>query len=75
MYKRITMTTKEKEILDNLVKKLKGYEDECFRKMAFLNKHKFEIEREAIRYEQQAYNRSWLEVSSAIDEIKNLKIS
>lgn len=69
------MTTKEKEILDNLVKKLQGYEDECFRKMAFLNEHKFEIEREAIRYEQQAYNRSWLEVSNAIREIKNLKIS
>lgn len=69
------MTKNEETILDNLVKKLQGYEDECFRKMAFLNEHKFEIEREAIRYEQQAYNNSWLEVSSAIREIKNLKIS
>lgn len=69
------MTTKEKEILDNLVKTLQGYEDECFRKMAFLNEHKFEVEREAIRHEQQAYNRSWLEVKNAIREIINLKIS
>lgn len=69
------MTKNEETILDNLVKKLQGYEDECFRKMAFLNKHKFEIEREAIRYEQQAYNRSWLEVKNAIREIINLEIS
>lgn len=69
------MTKNEETILDNLVKKLQGYEDECFQKMAFLNKHKFEIEREAIRYEQQAYNRSWLEVKNAIREIINLKIS
>ena len=67
------MTKNEETILDNLVKKLQGYENECFRKMAFLNEHKFEIEREAIRYEQQAYNRSWLEVSSAIDKIKKLE--
>lgn len=69
------MTKNEETILDNLVKKLQGYEDECFRKMAFLNKHKFEVEREAIRHEQQAYNRSWLEVKNAIREIINLKIS
>lgn len=29
--------------------------------------------REAIRYKQQAYNRSWLEVASAIDKIKKLE--
>lgn len=66
-------TKKEEAILNNLVKTLQNYEDECYRQMAFMNEHKFEIEREAIRYKQQAFNRSWLEVSSAIDKIKALK--
>ena len=67
------MTKKEEAILNNLVKTLQGYENECFRQMAYMNEHKFELEREAIRYKQQAYNRSWLEVASAIDKIKKLE--
>lgn len=67
------MTKKEEAILNDLVKTLQNYEDECYRQMAFMNEHKFEIEREAIRYKQQAFNRSWLEVSRAIDKIKALK--
>lgn len=67
------MTKKEEAILNDLVKTLQNYEDECYRQMAFMNKHKFEIEREAIRYKQQAFNCSWLEVSRAIDEINALK--
>ena len=43
------MTKNEETILNNLVKTLKGYENECFRQMAFMNEHKFEIEREAFR--------------------------
>lgn len=67
------MTKKEETILNNLVKTLQEYEDECYRQMAYMNEHKFEMEREAIRYRQQAYNRSWLEVASAIDKIKKLE--
>lgn len=67
------MTKKEETILNNLVKTLQGYEDECYRQMAYMNEHKFEMEREAIRYKQQAYNRSWLEVANAIDKIKKLE--
>ena len=67
------MTKKEETILNNLVKTLQEYEDECYRQMAYMNEHKFEMEREAIRYKQQAYNRSWLEVASAIDKIKKLE--
>lgn len=67
------MTKKEEAILNNLVKTLQGYENECYRQMAFMNEHKFEIEREAIRYKQQAFNRSWLEVADAIDKMKTLK--
>lgn len=71
--KNRTMTKKEEAILNDLVKTLQNYEDECYRQMAFMNEHKFEIEREAIRYKQQAFNRSWLEVLNAIDKIKALK--
>lgn len=66
------MTKSEKAILNNLVKTLQDYENECYRQMAFMNEHKFEMEREAIRYKQQAYNRSWLEVANAIDTINKL---
>lgn len=66
------MTKSEEAILNNLVKTLQDYENECYRQIAFMNEHKFEMEREAIRYKQQAYNRSWLEVASAIDKIKHL---
>ncbi|MDD6017156.1 MAG: hypothetical protein PUC18_12940 [Prevotellaceae bacterium] len=67
------MTKNEETILNNLVKTLQEYENECFRQIAFMNEHKFEMEREAIRYKQQAFNRSWLEVSDAIDKIKKLE--
>ena len=67
------MTKNEETVLNNLVKTLQDYENECYRQMAFMNEHKFEMEREAIRYKQQAFNRSWLEVANAIDEIKKLE--
>ena len=67
------MNKEEKAILKNLVKTLQNYEDECYRQMAFMNEHKFEIEHEAMRHKQHAFNRSWLEVSRAIDEINALK--
>lgn len=67
------MTKNEETILNNLVKTLQDCENECFRAIAYMNEHKFEIEREAVRYKQQAFNHSWLEVANAIDEIKGLK--
>ena len=67
------MTKSEENILNNLVKTLQEYEEECFRQMAFMNNHNFEMESEAIRYKQQAFNRSWLEVANAIDKIKKLE--
>lgn len=67
------MTKNEEAILNDLVKTLQGYENECYRQMAFMNEHKFEIEREAVRYKQQAFNRSWLGVTDAIDKIKKLE--
>ena len=67
------MTKNEETILNNLVKTLQDYENECYRQMAYMNEHKFEMEREAIRYKQQAYNRSWLEEANAIEKIKKLE--
>ena len=67
------MTKNEEAVLNNLVKTLQEYENECYWQMAYMNEHKFEMEREAIRYKQQAFNRSWLEVSNAIDKIKKLE--
>ena len=67
------MTKKEEAILDDLVKTLQDHENECYRQIAYMNEHEFEMEREAIRYKQQAYNRSWLEVADAIDKIKKLE--
>ena len=67
------MTKNEETILNNLVKTLQDYENECYRQMAYMNEHKFKMECEAIGYKQQAYNRSWLEVASAIDKIKKLE--
>ena len=67
------MTKNEETILNNLVKTLQDYENECCRQMAYMNEHNFEMEREAIRYKQQAYNLSWLNVASAIYEIKKLE--
>jgi len=67
------MTKNEEAVLNNLVKTLQEYENECFRQIAFMNEHKFEMESEAIRYKQHAFNRSWLEVANAIDKIKKLE--
>lgn len=67
------MTKNEETILNNLLKTLQKCEEECFRQMAFMNEHKFEMEREAIRYKQEAFSRSWLEVADAIDKIKKLE--
>ncbi len=67
------MTKNEETILYNLVKTLQEYENDCIRQIAFMNEHKFEIEREAVRYKQLAYNHSWLEVARVIDKIKKLE--
>lgn len=60
------------QTLGRLIKEIQDRENDCFRQMAFCNEHKFEIEREAIHYAQQAYNRCKLEAFSARDEIVKL---
>lgn len=64
---------KVKEILQKVIKDIQEKENECFREMGYMNKHNYAIEREAIRYGQQAFNRSWLMVSSALEEINKLE--
>lgn len=62
-----------KAVIQKAIREIQDNEEECYRKMAYMNEHKFELEREAIRYRQQAFNRSWLIVSSALDEINKLE--
>lgn len=64
---------KVKAIIQKVINDIQEKENECFRQIAYMNEHKFEMEREAIRYRQQAFNRSWLMVSSALDEINKLE--
>lgn len=58
------------KILQKAVNEIKEHEDECYREMAYLNEHKFEMEREAVRYKQEAFSKSWVIVSVALDSIK-----
>ena len=63
------MTKKELSILNSALKEIQSRQHECFRQMAYMKEHKFDMERSAINYKQEAYNESWLILSSAIDKI------
>lgn len=73
-YDRRNETMKEEilGILNSLVIEIQKEEDECFSQMAYMSEHKFELEREAIHYRQQAYNRCWLKVASKRDKIEKM---
>ena len=43
------MTKDERKILEDALNEIKNKELECFRKIAFLNEHKFELERVGVR--------------------------
>ena len=60
------------KILDELIRDIKRKEDHTYEQIAFCNSHKFEIEREALRYQQQAYNRCWLDLTDARERIVEL---
>lgn len=62
-----------KAIIHKVMIDIRDRENECYRQMAYMNEHKFNMEREAIRYRQEAFNRCWLMVSSALDEINKLE--
>ena len=64
------MTKSEPSILESVLKEIQGKENECFRRMAYMKEHKFEMERAALAYSQEAYNDSWLIVLSAINKLK-----
>ena len=64
------MTKKELTILESVLKEIQDKQHECFRQMTYMREHKFNMEREAINYKQEAYNDSWLILSSAIDKLK-----
>ena len=64
------MTKAERKILEDALNEIKNKELECFRKMAFLNEHKFELENAGVQYKREAYTESWLILSSVLDKIK-----
>ena len=43
------MTKAERKILEDALNEIKNKELECFRKIAFLNEHKFELERVGVQ--------------------------
>ena len=69
------MTNKEKiiKVLEKALEEISDYEDKCFAKMAFCNEHKMDMEREAIRYKQEAFNKSKLILWNAIDKVKAME--
>lgn len=69
--KQRDMTERELSILDSALREIQSRQHECNRQMAYMQEHKFDMERLAINYKQEAYNDSWLIMSSAIDKITN----
>jgi hypothetical protein len=64
------MTKKELSILSSALMEIQSMEHECFRQMAYMKEHKFDMERLTINYKQEAYNQSWLVLSMALDKLK-----
>ena len=64
------MTKDERKILEDALNEIKNKELACFRTIALLNEHKFELERIGVQYEKEAYTESWLILSSALDKLK-----
>ena len=54
------MTKAERKILENALNEIKNKELECFRKIAFLNEHKFELEKAGVQYEREAFTEKCL---------------
>lgn len=67
------MTKNEKAILNDLVKRMKNFTEECARRVAYMNEHKFRMECEALRYKQEAFSQCWVEVAIAVDNINDME--
>ena len=63
------MTKAERKILEDALNEIKNKELKCFRKIALLNGHKFELEKVSVQYKREAYTESWLILSSALDKL------
>lgn len=68
----IMMNEKIVKILDELIINIRRNEEHTYEQIGFCNTHKFEIEREALRYQQRAYNRCWLDLTFARERIVKL---
>ena len=66
------MNEKILQILDELIRDIKRKEEHTFEQIGFCNNHNFEIEREALRYQQQAYLNCWLDLTDVRERIVEL---
>jgi hypothetical protein len=57
-------------ILEKLQNDFQEKETKCFEDMAFMRKHNFEMEANAIKYKQEAYNDAWLAIFNEIDKLQ-----
>ena len=63
------MTKDERKILDELLIKFSKYEDECYEKKHFLEKHDFNIEAQFVEGKRQAFYRCYRDLMSILLEL------
>lgn len=56
------MTLETKKSLNELKKRFEEYETKVYEEIAYMNKHGFKMESEALRYKADAYNRCKLDI-------------
>lgn len=64
---------KVKAIIHKVMIDIQKRENECIRQMTYMDEHKFNMERVAIRNRLAAFNRCWHMVGRAFEEINKLE--
>ena len=59
-------------IVSRAIKNIQAEENECIKQIRYLREHRFFMESEAKVYEQRSYNKSWLIVHDALEEIDKM---
>ena len=57
-----------KKLLQELIKKFEDYEYKVYEEIAYMNKHGFNMEVEALRYKAEAYSRCKLDVFEVLNK-------
>lgn len=56
-------------LLKAIEKEFQDKENECFEQILYMQEHNFNMEEEALRYKQKAYNDAWLTISRYINKV------